>query len=122
MHGANVINHYACMIQFRWITYPIVYATGYEPMNDWSAKFISPEVAAKIGPSWGLGSNTKKDPGPWEGELRNMWKPTKQAGLWFHGGSLMQARYYSRFLALQIKARIEGIVNTRETLACTLNT
>lgn len=26
---------------------------------------------------WGLGSDTTKDPGPWEGELRNMWKPTQ---------------------------------------------
>ena len=52
---------------------------------------------------WGLGSATKKDPGPWEGELRNMWKPTKQPGLWFHGGNLMQSRHYSLYLALQLK-------------------
>jgi len=56
----------------------IIYATGYGPMNDWAAQLISPEVAEKIGPCWGLGSDTAKDPGPWEGELRNMWKPTKQ--------------------------------------------
>ena len=50
-----------------------------------------------------------KDPGPWEGELRNMWKPTQQPALWFHGGNLHQSRHYSHYLALQLKARLEGI-------------
>ena len=44
---------------------------------------------------WGLGSDTPKDPGPWEGEQRNMWKPTQQEALWFHGGNLHQSRHYS---------------------------
>jgi len=87
----------------------IVYATGYQSMNSWAAELISQEVANKVGPCWGLGSDTAKDPGPWEGELRNMWKPTLQEALWFHGGNLHQSRHYSKFLALQIKARWEGI-------------
>jgi putative flavoprotein involved in K+ transport len=87
----------------------VVYATGYGSMNNWAAALISQEVADKVGPCWGLGSNTIKDPGPWEGELRNMWKPTAQDGLWFHGGNLAQSRHYSRYLALQLKARLEGI-------------
>lgn len=87
----------------------LVYATGFSPMSDWVATLISPEVADKIGSCWGIGSNTKKDPGPWEGELRNMWKPTKQKGLWIHGGNLAQSRFYSLLLALQIKARSESL-------------
>jgi putative flavoprotein involved in K+ transport len=87
----------------------IVYATGYGSMNGWAAKLISKEVADKVGKCWGLGSNTTKDPGPWEGELRNMWKPTHQEGLWFHGGNLHQSRHYSQFLSLQLKARMENI-------------
>ena len=87
----------------------IVYATGYGSMNGWAAQLISKEVADKVGKCWGLGSNTKKDPGPWEGELRNMWKPTRQEALWFHGGNLHQSRHYSKYLALQMKARLEGI-------------
>jgi len=87
----------------------IVYATGYGSMTGWAAELISPEVAAKVGPCWGLGSGTTKDPGPWEGELRNMWKPTRQKALWFHGGNLHQSRHYSQYLALQLKARFEGI-------------
>ena len=87
----------------------IVLATGYSSMNGWAADLISQEVADTVGKCWGLGSDTKKDPGPWEGELRNMWKPTKQTGLWFHGGNLHQSRHYSQFLALQLKARQEGL-------------
>lgn len=87
----------------------IVCATGYGPMTRWAADLVSPEIAARVGKVWGLGSDTAKDPGPWEGELRNMWKPTAQDGLWFHGGNLAQARHYSRYVALQLKARFEGI-------------
>jgi putative flavoprotein involved in K+ transport len=87
----------------------IVYATGYGPMNGWAATLISPEVADAIGQCWGLGSGTAMDPGPWEGELRNMWKPTAQEGLWFQGGNLVQSRVHSLHLAIQIKARMEGI-------------
>jgi putative flavoprotein involved in K+ transport len=86
-----------------------VLATGYGSMNGWAAQLISPEVADKVGKVWGLGSDTAKDPGPWEGEARNMWKPTQQEGLWFQGGNLHQSRHYSQFLSLQLKARMEGI-------------
>ena len=87
----------------------VVYATGYGSMNGWAADLISREVADKVGKVWGLGSDTTKDPGPWEGEQRNMWKPTQQHALWFHGGNLHQSRHYSQYLSLQLKARMEGI-------------
>ncbi|TFV73913.1 NAD(P)/FAD-dependent oxidoreductase [Blastococcus sp. CT_GayMR19] len=87
----------------------VVYATGYGSMNGWAADLISQEVADTVGKVWGLGSGTTKDPGPWEGEQRNMWKPTQQEALWFHGGNLHQSRHYSLYLALQLKARQVGI-------------
>lgn len=87
----------------------IVFATGYNSMNGWVADLMGQDMADKVGKVWGLGSDTTKDPGPWEGEQRNMWKPTQQENLWFHGGNLHQSRHYSQFLALQIKARMEGI-------------
>ena len=87
----------------------IVYATGYGSMNGWAELLISKAVADAVGPCWGLGSGTARDPGPWQGELRNMWKPTAQEALWFHGGNLAQSRHYSRYLALQLKARFEGL-------------
>jgi putative flavoprotein involved in K+ transport len=87
----------------------VVFATGYGSMNGWAAELISQEVADRVGKVWGLGSDTAKDPGPWEGEQRNMWKPTQQEALWFHGGNLHQSRHYSLYLGLQLKARYEGI-------------
>jgi len=87
----------------------VVYATGYGSMNGWVADLVSQEVADKVGKVWGLGSDTTKDPGPWEGEQRNMWKPTQQENMWFHGGNLHQSRHYSLYLALQLKARQEDL-------------
>jgi putative flavoprotein involved in K+ transport len=87
----------------------VVFATGYRSMNGWVAELMSQEMADRVGKVWGLGSDTPKDPGPWEGEERNMWKPTQQPALWFHGGNLHQSRYYSLYLALQLKARAVGI-------------
>ena len=87
----------------------IVFAIGFESMNEWLAKIISREVADRIGICWGIGSGVPNDPGPWEGELRNMWKPTRQKALWFHGGNLHLSRFNSLFVSLQIKARMEGI-------------
>ena len=100
----------------------VVYATGFGSMNGWAAKLISQEVADKVGKCWGLGSGTTKDPGPWEGELRNMWKPTQQENLWFHGGNLHQSRHYSKYLALQLKARLEGLETPVYALAASHHT
>jgi putative flavoprotein involved in K+ transport len=95
----------------------VVYATGYSSMNGWVGQLVSQGMADRVGKVWGFGSDTTKDPGPWEGELRNMWKPTQQEGLWFHGGNLHQSRHYSQFLALQLKARMEGLETPVHALA-----
>ncbi len=87
----------------------VVYATGYNSMNGWVADLMGQDMADRLGKCWGLGSDTTKDPGPWEGEQRNMWKPTQVPNLWMHGGNLHQSRHYSQFLSLQTKARMEGI-------------
>ena len=87
----------------------VVLATGYRSMITSVVEVIGEEMAQRVGKVWGLGSETTKDPGPWEGEQRNMWKPTQQRNLWFHGGNLHQSRHYSLYLALQLKARQEGL-------------
>jgi putative flavoprotein involved in K+ transport len=87
----------------------IIACTGYQTMSAVLTDLISPEAAAQAGPCWGLGSGIPGDPGPWQGELRNMWKPTAIPHLWFHGGNLALSRFYSRILALQLKARAENI-------------
>jgi putative flavoprotein involved in K+ transport len=87
----------------------IIACTGYQSMNESVAGIVSRGAADAIGPCWGLGSGVSGDPGPWQGELRNMWKPTAVDALWFHGGNLALSRFYSRFVALQLKARMEGV-------------
>ncbi len=78
----------------------LVLATGYKNQQATVRAYLGETMADKIGPVWNF------DEG---GELRNMWKPTAQPGLWFTAGSLAQCRIYSRYLAIQIKAREEGL-------------
>lgn len=80
----------------------LVLATGYKNQQETVRAYLGDAIANKIGPVWGF------DDG---GELRNMWRRTAQPGLWFTAGSLAQCRIYSRYLALQIKALEEGLLN-----------
>jgi cation diffusion facilitator CzcD-associated flavoprotein CzcO len=77
----------------------VILATGYYGQQEVVRKLFGETVADRVGPIWGYDS---------EGELRNMWRPTPQPGLWFTAGSLAQARIFSKYLALQIKAREDG--------------
>jgi putative flavoprotein involved in K+ transport len=38
-----------------------------------------------------------------------VWKPTRQPGLWFHNGNFGLMQFFSRILALEIKAREAGL-------------
>ena len=75
----------------------------------WLTEWARPGVCGPGSGLRGLGSDTPKDPGPCKGELRTVCKPTQVPQLWFHGGKLHQSRRYSWFLALQLKARQEGM-------------
>ena len=87
----------------------LVYATGYSSMHHFVRDIVGDDAASRVGPVWGYGSGAPKDPGPYLGELRNMWRPTAVPGLWFMGGNLAQARHYSRLVALQLAARHDGL-------------
>lgn len=87
----------------------IIYATGFGFMEGWIAELASDAVARKVGLVGGFGSGGPRDPAPWMGELRNMYKPTHQEGLWIQCSLIPAARFYSHFTALQLKARMEGI-------------
>jgi putative flavoprotein involved in K+ transport len=78
----------------------IVCATGYLNMQETARKLLGDAVADRIGPVWGFGE---------DGELRNMWRPTPQKGLWFTAGGLAQVRINSRPLALCIAAQEMGL-------------
>ena len=73
----------------------IVLATGYKPQEYLVAKLFGQDVADRVGPIWGYGDGL---------ELRNMYRPTGQPGLWLIAGSFAQCRINSKYLALQIKA------------------
>ncbi|MBV8413507.1 MAG: NAD(P)/FAD-dependent oxidoreductase, partial [Alphaproteobacteria bacterium] len=80
----------------------LVVATGYANQQETVRRYLGDAIADRIGPVWGFDA---------AGELANMWRPTAQSGLWFTAGSLAQCRIYSRYLALQIKAREEARVD-----------
>lgn len=81
----------------------VITATGYEPPAKEVARLLGDDIREKIGPIWGLDERDR--------ELRNMYKPTAQQGLWFTGGGFAQGRVWTRYIALQIKAREAGIVS-----------
>ena len=83
----------------------IVFATGYENMRSQTRAIFGDEVADRVGDAWGFND---------EGEMRTIWQRSGHPGFWFHGGSLALCRYYSHFLALQIKALEEGLVTHGE--------
>lgn len=78
----------------------VVLATGYKGQEHLVAKLFGEDVAANVGPVWGFGAGL---------ELRNMFVPTPERGLWFIAGSLAQCRIYSKYLALGIAAEEAGL-------------
>jgi hypothetical protein len=81
----------------------VVLGTGYYPQGELVRRALGEEMAERIGPIWGEDES---------GELANMFRRTPQHGIWFIAGSLTQARIYSKYMALQIKAIEEGLVDT----------
>ena len=79
----------------------VVLATGYENQQEGVRRLLGDDVADKVGPIWGFDENHY---------MRNMWKRTRQKGFWVMGGALNESRLYSRFLALQIRADLEGML------------
>ncbi|KAK6834586.1 hypothetical protein PG987_009280 [Apiospora arundinis] len=80
----------------------IVFATGYQNMRTQAHEIFGADVAAPLQDVWGFDE---------EGEWRTMWRRSGHPGFWFMGGNLALCRYYGRFLALQIKALEEGLIN-----------
>ncbi|GBE78965.1 FAD/NAD-binding domain-containing protein [Sparassis crispa] len=79
----------------------VIFATGFGDPRDTVKDVCGPEVRDSLKPVWGLDD---------EGELRSVWRESGHDGLWFAFGNLSLSRYYSTFLAMQIKAREEGLI------------
>jgi hypothetical protein len=64
---------------------------------------LGPEdIAARMDATWSLDA---------EGELRGVWKRhLRLPDFWIVGGILNHHRYFSKFVALQIKADLEGVL------------
>ena len=80
----------------------LVLATGYHTQQEMVRRLLGDETADRVGQVWGIDDR---------GEMANMWKRTRQPGLWFMGGGLTQSRIYSRYVALQIKAIELGLIS-----------
>jgi len=78
----------------------VVFATGFTNIVDSTRSIFGNTVADAVGPIWGTDD---------EGEVRGVWRPTGQPGLWIAAGSFNYARYHSKLLALQIKSREIGL-------------
>ncbi|KUJ21180.1 dimethylaniline monooxygenase (N-oxide forming) [Mollisia scopiformis] len=78
----------------------IVFATGFVGnMREQVEQLFGSEIGDQVGDFWTLDK---------EGELKAAFKPTGHPAIWLHGGTIGQGRYYSRFIALQIKAKLLG--------------
>jgi cation diffusion facilitator CzcD-associated flavoprotein CzcO len=80
----------------------LVTATGYTSQVDVMRNLLGSEIAEKVGQVWGVDV---------DGELTNMFRPTRQKGLWFVGGGFSHSRIYSKYLALQIKVLEAGLAH-----------
>ncbi|KAH8817494.1 flavin-containing monooxygenase [Xylogone sp. PMI_703] len=78
----------------------IIFCTGFENnMRYEVTKIVGEDIGSRLADYWGIDD---------EGELRGAYKKLNYPGIWYLGGGAPLARFYSRFLALQIKADIMG--------------
>lgn len=82
----------------------IVLATGYRPLEESVRAMFGHDVADRVGPIWGIGS---------DGEACGIYAETGQEGFYATGGGIPGARAYSRYTALLIKASLEGLRPSR---------
>ncbi|KAJ7727540.1 FAD/NAD-P-binding domain-containing protein [Mycena maculata] len=79
----------------------IIFATGYESIRDTMRALFGDAVIDQTGPVWGIDD---------EGEIRGCYNASGHPGLWFAGGNFVTSRFYSKQLALQIKAIELGVM------------
>jgi len=85
----------------------VVLATGFENMQEGVRALLGDTAAERVGPIWGLDQDE---------QMCGMWRRTGQDHLWIMGGALIEARLHSRFMAIEIRAALDGILPAREEL------
>jgi putative flavoprotein involved in K+ transport len=77
----------------------VVLATGYKTMREGSRAYLGDEIVDQTDVLGGLDER---------GERRLQWLPSGYPQLWYHGGALYEVRPYSKVMALQIAADLDG--------------
>ncbi|KAF7798202.1 hypothetical protein EIP86_009419 [Pleurotus ostreatoroseus] len=82
----------------------VMFATGFADYRDGIRAIIDEDPAHPLTPIWGLNE---------EGELRTTWREVGLPNVWYMMGNLAWSRFFSKHVALQIKAKQEGLFGTR---------
>ncbi|EKM50761.1 uncharacterized protein PHACADRAFT_153015 [Phanerochaete carnosa HHB-10118-sp] len=83
----------------------VVVATGFDDARAPIRKLVGEDVGARIPPIWGL--NEEREP-------RAVWREIEGLpNMWIMMGNIFLSRYFSKSVALQIKAKQEGLYGTR---------
>lgn len=77
----------------------VIAATGFRNMQENIRAVLGDHVADLIGPVWGMDEQYL---------MRNIWRRTAQEAFWVMGGGLVEARMFSKMLALQVAASLRG--------------
>ncbi len=85
----------------------VVLATGFQNMQENIRAMFGVAVADNVGKVWDFDDDY---------QMRAMWRRTGQKGLWITGGSLLDSRIFSKFMTLEIKAELEGLLPESEAL------
>jgi len=78
----------------------VVFATGFSNTIDSIRSTLGERIVDHYGPVWGVNE---------EGEFKTAFKETEVQNMWILVGFLASARFYSKLLALRIKALLKGV-------------
>ncbi|KAL4247718.1 hypothetical protein ABKN59_008249 [Abortiporus biennis] len=82
----------------------VLYATGFANAKEPVRQIVGDELSKQIPPIWGLDE---------EGEVNGCYRELGIPGLWYMMGNLAWSRFFSKHVALQIKAKQQNILGTR---------
>ncbi|THU96531.1 FAD/NAD(P)-binding domain-containing protein [Dendrothele bispora CBS 962.96] len=86
----------------------VIFATGLGDNRHIIRKICGEDVGNRCTPIWGLDS---------DGEIQGTWRDLGVKGLWYIMGNLALCRFYSKHMALQIKAMEEGVFGERYSIS-----
>ncbi|KIL55508.1 hypothetical protein M378DRAFT_1042155 [Amanita muscaria Koide BX008] len=82
----------------------VLFATGLGDIKENIRKVCGDKITDKCPPIWGFDK---------EGEINGIARELGTPGLWYFTGNFASCRFYSKHLALQIKAKVEGAFSER---------